>query len=364
MTNFSQTLLPVLCLCSALILSCTSANNSATAGQDAVANMQSKTSPQSAVPGMEAAATALIQSLDGQQQEKALYKFDDEERKNWHFVPKVRGGLPLREMQDQQKQLTMQLLQTALSDQGIEKAEGIFQLERVLQELENLPYENDRRNPELYYVAFFGVPGGDTPWGWRFEGHHLSLNFSSVDQALSITPAFMGSNPAIVRSGTYEGTQVLKAEQELGRELVHLLSPEQAGKAILPDPAPADIFTFVQQKVELDEYAGLPVREFTGAQRAKLETLLGVYLNNMKAEIAAEQWEKLQNSGLEKLYFAWMGGTEPGDPHYYRIHGPTLLIEYDNVQNGNNHIHTVWRDLTNDFGEDILRAHYAHGHKH
>ncbi|PHN07445.1 hypothetical protein CRP01_06640 [Flavilitoribacter nigricans DSM 23189 = NBRC 102662] len=313
---------------------------------------------------MEQAATAIVKSLDAAQQEKALYSFDDKERKNWHFVPMVRGGLPMREMTEDQRKMVMDLLQTALSEQGREKVQGIIQLERVLQELENHPYENDRRNPLLYYLALFGEPGGADPWGWRFEGHHLSLNFSSVDRHLAITPAFMGSNPAIVRDGNYKGTEVLKSEQDLGRELVHMFTTEQAAQAILPDPAPRDIITFVQQKVELDEYSGLPYTAFTAPQRAKLEELLTVYLDNMKPEIAREHWDKLQESGMDKLYFAWMGGIEPGDPHYYRIHGPTLLVEYDNVQNGNNHIHTVWRDLTNDFGEDILRAHYEHGHKH
>jgi hypothetical protein len=267
-------------------------------------------------------------------------------------------------MGEDQRELVMALLETALSEQGQTKVSGIIQLERVLQEIENRPYENDYRNPLLYYLAIFGQPAQEAPWGWRFEGHHLSLNFSSVDRKLAITPAFMGSNPAIVRSGEHEGTQVLKDEQELARELVHLFAPGQAAKAILPDPAPRDIMTFVQQKVELDEYLGLPYSDFNAAQQAKLKDLLGVYLHNMKPEIAREHWEKLQESGMDKLYFAWMGGTAPGEPHYYRIHGPTLLVEYDNVQNGNNHIHTVWRDLTNDFGEDILRAHYAHGHKH
>lgn len=362
MTSPAKILFPAALLCCALFLACSSSNNSAAATQDPPVMEQVTAS--GSLPEMEQVAAKIIASLNTEQQQKAQFSFDDKERKNWHFVPMVRGGLPMREMNENQREMVNQLLLTALSEQGREKVEGIIQLERVLQELENHPYENDRRNPLLYYLALFGSPGGDDPWGWRFEGHHLSLNFSSVDRALAITPAFMGSNPAIVRSGNYEGTEVLKVEQDLGRELVHMFTPEQAGKAILPDPAPRDIVTFVQQKVELKEYAGLPLTEFTEGQKAKLEELLGVYLNNMKPEIAREHWQKLQESGMDKLYFAWMGGIEPGDPHYYRIHGPTLLIEYDNVQNGNNHIHTVWRDLTNDFGEDILRAHYANGHKH
>ncbi len=358
----THTLLAIAMLSCWLLAGCSSSNNSTASTAEKPA--MPATAETGAVPEMEKAALDLMAGLSPEQQEKALFSFDDAERKNWHFVPMVRGGLPLREMEENQREQVMKLLQTALSEQGQQKVEGIMQLERVLQELENRPYENNYRNPLLYYIALFGEPNGKDPWGWRFEGHHLSLNFSSVDRELAITPAFMGSNPAIVRSGEFEGTQVLKAEQELGRALVHMFSPDQAGRAILSDIAPKDIITAVQQKVELDEYAGLPVTEFTEAQQAKLEELLGVYLHNMKPEIAGEHWEKLQESGIDKIHFAWMGGTEPGDPHYYRIHGPTLLVEYDNVQNGNNHIHAVWRDLTNDFGEDILRAHYAHGHKH
>lgn len=349
-------------ICLALFFSCSTSDHSGTTVTKAETREMAQAPP--ALPVMEQTALTFLASLSEDQKEKSVFSFEDAERKNWHFVPKVRAGLPLREMTEEQKTLCKQLLKAGLSEQGQTKAEGIMQLERVLQELENRPVENDWRNPLLYYLAIFGTPGQEDPWGWRLEGHHLSLNFSSVDRELAATPAFFGSNPAIVRSGNYEGTQVLKAEQTLGRELVHMLTPEQAGVAILPDPAPNDLVTFVQQKVELDQYAGLAVSEMTDSQKAKLEKLLGTYLNNMNADIAKRQWNKLRESGLDKLYFAWMGGIQPGDPHYYRIHGPTLLIEYDNVQNGNNHIHSVWRDLTDDFGEDLLREHYAHGHKH
>lgn len=360
MMSPTKTLCLLACFFGCLLYGCSSSNNSASTTTEAPATPEVEAN--STLPAMEQAARAILASLTAEQRTKASYTFDDQERKNWHFVPMVRGGLPLREMEEAQRTLVKALLQSALSEQGQEKVNGIIQLERVLQEIENRAYENDYRNPLLYYLALFGEPGGEAPWGWRFEGHHLSLNFSSVDRQLAVTPAFMGSNPAIVRNGDKAGTQVLKNEQELGRQLVHMFTSEQIKKAILPDPAPRDIITAVQQKVELDEYAGLPVSEFSTEQKETLEQLLGVYLDNMKPEIAREHWQKMQESGMDKLYFAWMGGIEPGEPHYYRIHGPTLLIEYDNVQNGNNHIHTVWRDLTDDFGEDLLRAHYAHGH--
>ena len=338
-------------ICAIFFTNCTSTNPSNSAG-----NSDETGDQVSELPAMEKAAIAFLESLDEAQKKKASYTFEDKERKNWHFVPKVRSGLPLREMNEEQKQLSKQLLQTVLSEKGQEKAALIMQLERVLQELENRPYENDYRNPSLYYVAVFGNPEGKDPWAWRYEGHHMSLNFSSIDRKLSVTPAFWGSNPGLVKSGEYEGTEVLKDEQHLARELLHLFSPDQAAKAIVSEAAPGDILTMVQQKVVLDEYIGIPARDMNAEQKAKLEQVLGTYLHNMKQEIAQEQWSKLTESGIDNLYFAWMGGKNPGDPHYYRIHGPGILIEYDNVQNDANHIHTVWRDLTNDFGEDLLTA--------
>lgn len=344
-----------------LFCSCSTSDRSGTTV--AKATTQAEVNKQ-ILPAMEQAALAFIATLSETQKEKTVFTFQDAERKNWHFFPKVRAGLPLREMSEEQQQRCRQLLEAGLSEQGRKKAEGVMHLERVLQELENRPVDNDWRNPELYYLAIFGTPSDDAPWGWRLEGHHLSLNFSSVGRELAATPAFFGSNPAIVRSGKYKGTEVLKAEQSLGRELVQMLTAEQAELAILPGSAPNDLITFVQQKVELETYSGLPVSKMNEEQLAKLKEVLAAYLNNMNADIAQKQWDKLQKSGLNQLYFAWMGGIQAGEPHYYRIHGPTLLIEYDNVQNGNNHIHSVWRDLTDDFGEDLLRAHYANGHKH
>lgn len=313
---------------------------------------------------MEQAVKAIVQTLDERQRKKALLEFDDNERKTWHFTIKVRKGLPLREMTAEQRSMVTDLLQLVLSEQGFQKAEAIMQLELVLQEIEKLPPGNDRRNPELYYLAVFGQPGSGEPWGWRFEGHHLSLNFSSVDQALAVTPAFFGSNPAIVRSGSKAGTQVLRQEQEMGRALVRMLTPEQQATAILSEPVPGEMITEVVQEVKPFAFSGLAVGQMTPAQKDHFLELLGVYLNNMDEKIARVQWQKLENRGIDSLHFAWIGDTAPGVPHYYRIHGPTILIEYDNVQNNANHIHTVWRDLTNDFGIDLLRKHYREGHQH
>jgi hypothetical protein len=309
------------------------------------------------LPAMEQAVVDFLASLDAEQTEAARFAFADTERYKWHFSIVPRVGLDMRKMNEEQKELALALLRIPLSEAGYQKARDIMQLERVLQQIEELPYENDRRNPQKYFVSIFGDPAGSDPWGWRFEGHHLSLNFSSVDRQLAVTPAFWGSNPAIVREGEAKGTEVLKAEQDLGRRLVKMLDQSQLATALIADDAPDEIVTYVHKKAVLDAFEGLEVGKMTEEQKSVLEELLNVYLSNMEAEIAKQEWDKLKKNGLDELYFAWAGGLEPGDRHYYRIHGPHILIEYDNTQNDANHIHTVWRDLDNDWGEDLLRKH-------
>lgn len=315
------------------------------------------------LPEMEQIAVDILASLSPEQSEIARYAFADSERQKWHFSVVPRRGLDMRQMTEAQKEMTFSLLQTTLSESGYQKARDIMQLERVLQELEKLPVENDRRNPQKYFLTVFGDPAGEAPWGWRFEGHHLSLNFSSVDRQLAVTPAFWGSNPAIVREGSAAGREVLKAEQDLGRELVKSLNPAQLATALIADDAPDEIVTYVAARASLDKLEGLPVKEMTDAQKALLRELLAVYINNMEAELARQEWDKLESRGFDELYFAWAGGLELGDRHYYRIHSPYLLIEYDNTQNDANHIHTVWRDLENDWGDDLLRKHLHEHHK-
>lgn len=316
------------------------------------------------LPNMEQAAIIWLQSLDPAQYEKAHYEFETEERKNWHFVPKVRKGLPMREMDSTQRLMALQLLTTVVSEQGYQKVNQIFNLENVLTEIENRVPGNDYRNPELYYLAVFGDPATDKLWAWRLEGHHLSLNFSSIDRVLSVNPAFMGSNPAIVRSGSKKGMQVLKDEQNEGRKLVKMLNRSQRNRAIISPKAPSDIVTFVDKEVNLRTYDGLQVSEMDSIQKDQLMVLLHVYIDNMEQEIAMKEWARIQKSGIQNLYFAWAGSVEEGKPHYYRIHGPQLLVEYDNTQNNANHIHTVWRNPLDDFGEDLLRKHYQEAHKH
>lgn len=224
-----------------------------------------------------------------------------------------------------------------------------------------------RRDFERYHVSIFGTPGPEAPWGWRVEGHHLSLNFSSVtDSLVATTPSFMGANPALVPSGPKAGLRLLAAEEDLARTLLSTFTDAQRAKAILPGKAPDEIVTGVARTAELEPIDGLPMAEMDATQQALLMRLVEEYVHNMRDDLAAAQMQKIREAGVEQLHFAWIGDTERGigHPHYYRIHGPTLLIEYDNTQNNANHIHTVVRDLTGDWGEDLLRKHYEESPHH
>ncbi|MEO0469792.1 MAG: DUF3500 domain-containing protein [Bacteroidota bacterium] len=314
-------------------------------------------------PTLSTQALAFLQTLGPEERGKAQIEFSDSLRKDWHFFPKVRAGLPLREMNPAQQDAAQKLLKSCLSEQGSQKVAGIMQLERVLQELEERPVDNDWRNPALYYFLIAGDPA-EPVWGWRLEGHHVSLNFTVVDNNLAFTPAFLGANPGEVREGKYKGTRVLHREEDLARELMNMLPADQQVSAMLTAEAPMEIITFVKQKVDPLQFEGLAVGQMGDQQKSKLLELLGTYLDNMQADIAALQWDLLREKGLDQLYFGWAGSLERGEAHYYRIHGPDMLIEYDNAQNEANHIHTVWRDLTDDFGEDLLRKHYQNASHH
>ena len=307
-----------------------------------------------------------LNTLNDELKAKASFSFEDEERFNWHFVPKTdRKGVAVEDLDPTQREALMNVLSTALSDEGYRKVSEIMQLEVVLQIIEGLEPGNRRRNPEMYYLSVFGDPNGSDPWGWRFEGHHISLNFTSLTGELtSVSPSFMGTNPAIVRETDYKGKEVLKLEQDLGRAFVKSLSEEQLAKALILEEAPGDVITFVDREINVKEFEGITYKELTEEQQGKLIELLNIYLNNMNEEIAGQNLQRIKDAGLENLYFAWAGGLEPGEGHYYRLHSPVFIIEYDNVQNENNHIHTVWRDLENDFGDDLLKKHYQESDHH
>lgn len=312
------------------------------------------------------AAQALLQALPAAQKQAAFFPFEDAERYNWHFVPRNRRGLPLKDMDARQRQLAMALLKTGMSAQGFGKARAIMEMEVILKALEQRGPEDEYRHPEKYYFTLFGEPSPKQAWGWRVEGHHLALNFTSVaGQLVAGTPGFMGANPGIVPDGPAKGRQILKQEAQLAFSLLQSFSSQQVSQALIADKAPADIITGNSRRALLDKPAGIRYTDLKPAQQQLLDRLLAVYLHNYRQDLAQDLQRKVDKAGRDQLYFAWAGAREPqvGQAHYYRIHSPALLIEYDNSQNNANHVHTVVRDLANDFGEDALKAHYQK-HKH
>jgi hypothetical protein len=317
-------------------------------------------------------ASHFLVSLTPEQKAKAAFAFSHENRFDWHFIPRARQGLSWKEMTPSQAQLATSLLASGLSQRGFIKAETIMSLEEVLRDIEK--GSGPVRDPELYFFSLFGNPDSadhQEPWGWRVEGHHLSLNFTIVEgRMVAAGPSFLGANPGEVRVGARKGLRVLEQEEDLARAFVKSLSDAQRSKAVVSQDAPKDILTTNLRKANPLEPAGLLASELTVPQAAELLKLIKVYSGRLRPELAALDMEKIFSAGIEKIGFAWAGPLEPGQPHYYRIQGPTFLIEYDNTQNNANHIHSVWRDFKNDFGEDLLRAHYekhphANGvHKH
>ena len=307
---------------------------------------------------MARAANNFLAALSSDQQKKATFEFKHEERYNWHFVPRERKGLPLKEMAPEQRALAHALLSSGLGQRGYVETVTIISLEQILKETEQ--GRGPTRDPELYFFSIFGTPGPKETWGWRVEGHHVALNFTLVNgRAAAGQPAFLGSNPGEVRQGPRKGLRVLGAEEDLGRKLAQSLDEGQRKQAVLPGEAPKEIITGNSRKAMLDNPAGLTVKQMTEAQRQTFLALLDVYARRLRTELAEQDLRKIMDADIEKVRFAWAGSMEPGQPHYYRLHGPTFLVEYDNTQNNANHIHTVWRDLTNnDFGEDALRRHY------
>lgn len=305
---------------------------------------------------MAKAANDFLDSLKPGQREKASFEMKSDERENWHFVPKARVGLPFKEMAETQRDLGRALLRSGLSQRGYVQATTIMSLELVLFDMEN---KNPKRDPLMYYVSIFGKPGATDAWGWRVEGHHLSINFTIVNGTnVSTTPLFFGSNPAEVREGPRKGLYVLTNEEDMGRDLVKSFSDEQRKIAIFSTDAPREIITGNSRKAKVLEVVGLPENKMTPPQQKLLTKLIKEYLSRVRPELAKADWAKIEKAGVEKIYFGWAGGVERGEKHYYRIQGPTFLMEYDNTQNNANHIHTVWRDFEHDFGEDVLREHY------
>jgi hypothetical protein len=323
------------------------------------AAMVAQPAPESSMAG---AAKALMAALDEGQLKKIRWPFESEERFNWHFVPRERQGLSFKEMTEPQRKAALALLRAGLGEKGYSKAETIRSLENVLRAIEGRAI----RDPELYFFTIFGDPGSST-WGWRYEGHHISQNWTIVGgKAIATTPAFFGANPADVQDGPLKGTRALAAEEDLARALVTGLTEDQRKSAITSDKAPADILTFNTRKAAILENVGLPASQMSSPQQGVLMSLIEEHASAQAPALVAARLARVRADGLAAIKFAWMGTTEKGigKPHYYRIQGPSFLIEYDNTQNNANHHHIVWRDFAGDFGVDLLQQHYENDAYH
>lgn len=349
------------------------------------------------------AAGRFLAALSPEQKARLNFTFDDNlERFNWHYIPRIRKGLALRELTPQQKTLALALLRTGLSASGYDTAQQIMRLEPVLGEREQTAGLPMVRDPENYYVVIFGTPSRERPWGWRVEGHHISVNFTIAggrvqDDVISNTPLFFGAEPAEVQGGPMKGLRVLPGVEDKARALIDALDASQRAMAVLGTRLPVDILSGNSRAPDLGSQLnpmglarqpeplrpeGLPASGMTPQQKQLLRRLIDDYVLRMPEEIAARRARVLAGADFDRIHFAWIGATSaadapppipglgcnPGDtrweciplgfPYYYRVQGPSFLVEYMNT-NGN-HSHSVWRDFHDgDFGEDLLRAHYA-----
>jgi hypothetical protein len=319
---------------------------------------------------MRDAATAFLATLDAGQKTATTFAFTSDERENWFFTPVPRKGLAYFAMTDAQRAAAVKLLKTGLSAKGFGKAEAIRSLESILYEIEGdagqKPFVggdgHPHRYPERYLFTIFGTPSATEPWGWRFEGHHISQNWTVVSgSAIASSPQFFGSNPAEVRTGPKTGLRVLAAEEDLARTLLKSLDETQRKAAVIGADAPRDVLTSNQRKPDRLPDTGIAYSALTPGQQQALWKVIEEYAFAQTATLGQARIAAVKKD-IANVKFAWMGGAEKGDPHYYRVQGTGFAIEYDNTQNNNNHIHAVWRDYNGDFGRDILAAHYKADH--
>lgn len=314
-----------------------------------------------------APAKKFLALLDSKTRSKLMFGYDDNERYNWNFVPTSRKGASLYDLNEQQQKALYELLAVFVSEQGYKKATTVVEWEAILREVEGRKQDDTYRDPKKYFVSFFGEPADKSLWGWRFEGHHLSLNFTYFNGVVeSSTPSFMGANPAVTPSGARN----LKDETDLAFAFVNSLNADQLKVAVFSDKALPEIVTGNDREAKLLEPRGVLYKDLNADQQKALIKLLNVFVKNYELGFSSKLWEKIQKAGVDNLSFAWAGslpagrqGTTPGTGTYYRIQGPMLQIEYDNTQTQANHVHTSVRDLTNDFAVDFLKEHHQKEHR-
>jgi hypothetical protein len=312
------------------------------------------------------AANKVLNSLDEKQRAKVSFDFDNKERTNWSYVPYVRPGLAIKEMSEAQQKLVQDLLAVSLSPVGKNKVLGVVLLEEYLHLKEEGKGRFDR-DPGLYTISFFGKPTAKGTWGWRWEGHHCSQNFTVVDgKLIGATPSFIGANPGKINDdkSVHHGFELLAFEDLKGRELARSLTPEQMQKALLKGVTPRDIVTRNRPKITGPLVPlGISLKDLSPDQKKILGQIIIEYVGRARPDFAIQEMKEITATPEDQIYFGWAGGLEVGQPHYYRVQGPTFLFELDNTQNNANHVHTVWRDLKKDFGYDVLAEHLntAHG---
>jgi hypothetical protein len=308
------------------------------------------------------AAGAWLAALDARQQREAQLDWTSRLRESWHYVPRTRPGVALKAMNAAQTAAAWDLLGSLLSARGLDQVRGQLAIERILGELSGSP---SFRDPGNYALVIFGDPAGSSaPWAWRFEGHHLSLSvLVAPGHGVAVTPAFFGANPAQVPRGhAHGGFRLIGAEEDAAFSLIQSLDGGVRTQAVIADRALGDIVSGPGRELELKRFEGVPLARLNEAQRGGILRILELYAGTMRQEIASAALAKVREAGLETLHFAWAGSLARGRPHYFRVHGPTALVEYDNTQDGANHVHSVWIDPQALFGRDLLKAHYKGAH--
>lgn len=320
-------------------------------------------------PSASAAALALLDATPLSARQELQQPFTDAARSDWHYTPRRRAGIAWKDMSAAQREKTTALLGSALTDAGLNKVRAVMALEIALRKLETF---GSSRDPENYAIAIFGAPkSGSAHWGWRIEGHHLSLHFTlEGDRYVATLPQFMGANPAVVprdiEQGPRAGTRVLGSEEDLARKLLRSLDAKERSVALFDSQPYGDIVT--RNRAQLSPLApvGVELGELSAAKQALLLELVTVFAEHLRPELAEARLARVRAGGLASIRFGWAGSPAPGKPHYFRIQGPRFLIELDN--SGGNHIHSVWRDFDGDWGRDILGEHYSaaphDGHSH
>lgn len=324
-------------------------------------------------------AVSFIASLDDFQKRRALNEFNDSNRTVWNNLPvgmRPRAGISVGNMRNDQRKLFHRLLSVSLSSQGYLKATSIMQLDNLLnqyydsllykKEIDSKTYNEIRAlewSTRNFYLAFFGEPTNKN-WGFKVEGHHLSINFTFSKNQLSVTPMFVGTDPAEYQISEYAGLRILGQEEDLGMRMMGLLSPAQLKKATMNTGVPRDIITAAESGKRLVDDWGLQAAEMTKEQQAVLQYIIREFVFNLEYDKAVTEYDKIVKAGISKIYFGWIGPVDEEKPHYYVLNGPTFLIELDNSGPGGNgnHIHAIWRQKGNEYGEDVLKRHYQAEH--